>query len=327
MKKYTYIPEIVFFFFICDCLNYLYFRNDMGFFNFRLNPYWIIILLISSRYGFIAGFTSGLVAAVHMFYFIFGGVPTRMGIEKFAESGEFALPIAFILSSLFLGAVRQKYKAQEEEKNIALQKNEKELELIQQEMKIEKNTRELFEDQIIGDAIIVKILYEASVKFEKLEMQGICDECMKILERAFNVKKASLYIKEGSRMFLKSSLGWKEEEAGCNKSVFIKESVMGIAIEEGKLVTIKDIVKRNDFFVFKPQLKNILAMIPMKNNSGDVTGIVNIEKMDFVLFNNHKLKLMQLIVKWAGQAIGSKQVYADAGNGLIFSKENEQSFV
>jgi len=321
MKKYIYIFEVILAFVVYDCLNYLFFPNDLGFLKASLHPYWIVVIFIPTRYGFAPGILTGILALAHNLYFTFGYMPTRLDIEKMIEADGLVLPIAFVLMSLFLGGIRQKYKNSEAEKTEAFNNIEKALDAMKQKADTDEKARKLLESRIVGETKTVKTLYETARRFNDLEVENIYQGCLEILREYLNVEKSSLYIKEGGHLVLKASYGWKEGE-GVEGRISLDKSMMKIAFDEKKFITVKDILHRRDSSQYADQHGQALAMIPVMGKEGIVKGIVNIEKIDFLLFNAPNLELMQMIVEWASTAIDNKVIYEKTKLKLIFDEKN-----
>jgi len=319
MKKHIYLLEIFLAFFLYNCINYAFFPEAMGYLTAPLHPYWIVVLFIPARYGLIPGFTAGLVSTLHLLYFTFEGMPTRLQLEQYAESQGLALPLAFLFISLFLGVIRQKYKNSEEEKNTSLEENKVFFNEMKTKLSIEEKARNLLESRIIGETTTIKTLYEVSKKFEDMDAASIYNGCLEILSIYLKVEKSSLYIKENEFLLLKASYGWSQGDTVEGK-ILIHESIMNIAIKENKLITVKDILKRPDTQRYESQYGQVLAMLPMRDSNNNAIGVINIEKIDFLQFNKANLELMELIVDWTSQALNNKQNLEKLQSKLIFDE-------
>ena len=322
MQRKSYVLEIILAFLLLDFLNFYFFKNDMGFLHTPLHPYWLIVLFIPTRYGFTSGFMAGVIAGIHVVLFSLGHFPLRMDIEKIAEAHGLDLPVAFVLTGLFLGAVRQKYKDSEEQKERELKESREILEDLKKTAETTERARRVLEGRIVGETTTVRTLYEAAKKFDSLDLQSVYQGCLNILVGHLKVEKASLYIKDGEYLILKSSYGWTQGKASAGKLAF-KDSIMSIAFEKKEIVTIKDILKRQDAKKHEAQYEEILAMIPFLNSVNEIVGVVNIEKLDFFQFNKPNLELMQIIIDWASRAIDNKLAYEKMKSQLIFDEQEE----
>ncbi len=307
MKKNYYLREIVIAFIIYDSLNYLFFKGDPGFMKMYLHPYWIAILLISARYGFIPAVTVSIVAAVHVILFVLQKFPTRTGLEIMIEAGNFLLPAAFIIVGPLLGSIRQRYKESESQKDRELDRLQETLRSTNEQMEASEKARHILESRIVGETSTVKTLYGAAKKLETLNEQSIYTGCLDILGEYFHVSKASLYLKEGDYFILKASRGLVQAEIVEGKAVE-KNSIMALALKQNNPVTVRDILQFKDSEKYIHQYGNVLAMFPLRDEKGQTRGVVNIEKIDFLQLNKTNLELMELIVDWTGRALANKEV-------------------
>ncbi|MDD4899775.1 MAG: GAF domain-containing protein [Candidatus Omnitrophica bacterium] len=307
MKKNYYLREVVLSFVIFDSLNYLFFRSDPGFMRASLNPYWIAVLLIPCRYGFIPGLVVSAVASAHIILFVLQKIPTRTGLEMMVEAGNFFLPIAFVMVGSLLGGIRQKYKNSEEQKEWEMDRLQESLRSLNAQVEASEKARRILESRIVGETSTVKTLYSAAKKLETLDDQSIYTGCLDLLGEYFQVSKASLYVKTGDYFVLKASRGLSQAEMVEGKAVE-KNSIMALVLKKNNPVTVRDILQYKDSQDYISQYGNVLAMFPLKDENGQTRGVVNIEKIDFLQLNKTNLELMELIVDWAGRALSNKQV-------------------
>ena len=213
MKRYKNISEIVLSFLIIDGINWFLFKGDLGFLNASIHPYWVIILLVSCRYGFLSGLFSGSIACLHVLFFAFQEIPTRVELEQYFEAHGFILPAAFIITGIILGGLREKYRVQEEEKTFLLEKLQKEQKKLKQQVEVGDKARKLLESRIVGETTTVKTLYETARRFEDLDIENIYRGCLEILTEYLHVEKSSLYLIEKENFILKTSQGTIEKGA------------------------------------------------------------------------------------------------------------------
>ena len=312
-----FLFETVLLFIALDALNYLFFKKDPGFMKFPLHPYWVVLLLIPSRYGFLPGFAAGLLTGLHYLLFLVHGMPSRAGLEKLIESGQLALPIAFILTGTLLGEIRQQYLETDKENRERLIEKEESLRLLKQNFENVEKARHVLEARIVGETTTIKTLYEAAKKFETFELQGVYAACLDILESQCQVGKASFYRLEGDHWLIKVARGWEEAKLAEGK-IPKRESLMEIAREKAGLVTVRDILSLTDSQKYTAHYGEVLAMVPVKNDTGVPVGVVNIEKMDFLAFTKPNLQLIELVVDWCGKAVSRIEFLKSAEAGRIF---------
>ncbi|MBL7158090.1 MAG: GAF domain-containing protein [Candidatus Omnitrophica bacterium] len=320
MKKNKFIIEIAVIFIIYNCLNFIFFPDDPGFVRFKLHPYWIAVLLISARYGLYPGITVGFVACFQFLVFSLGGMPTRAIIEQMAENGSFVVPLAFVLVGAFLGNIRQKYINMDKEKSAALSNKIESLDGLNQRYEALEKAKKVLEARIVGETTTVKTLYKAAEKLDAMDAKSIYQGGLDILAGHFQVKKASVHIREGGYYVLKSYMGWTEKEAVEGK-VSEEQSLMDLVFEKNGVVTVQDILKEKASHRYISQYGQVLAMFPLRDEKNHPIGVLNIEEMDFLSFTRPNLELIELVVNWVSRALCNKKLYDVATSESINDKE------
>ncbi len=320
-KKFAFISEIVGAFVILHIINYFVCPNDPAFLTMPINPYWIIVLLIPSRYGLFPGILAGVIAAAHVLFVMFGGVlPTRIEMEIIFEAKGIALPMAFIAIGIILGGIREKYKNLEDNNEHKLTQRNDELNQLKKNFDSLEKVKNILEGRIVGETATVKMLHHAAGRFDDLEIANVYQGCLDILKEYIKVDKASIYLRDQGCLLLKASIGWQEGE-NVEAKLNENKSIMSLAIEQDRILTVKDILNNKDAKVYESQFGKVLAMFPFKDNDGNTIGVVNIEEIDFLLLNKANLELMGLIVDWAEKAIRNKSIYMEAKSKIIFDEQ------
>jgi len=322
MRKHPYLLEIFLALLIYNCCNFIFFPEDPGFMRFTINPYWIMVLLISCRYGFVPGVFAGALACANVLVLMFGKVPTRLELEKIVESHGLVVPIAFVVTGIMIGAIRQKYLDRQRESDRELEARNSDMEALRRQIEESRKTKSVLEARIVRETSTVRTLYDAAKRIETMEVSGIYGACLAILADNFQVEKSSLYMLEDGYCVLKAANGWAEGESVEGK-VALEDSIMGIAVEKKEPVAIKDILSHPDANKYLSQYGQVLAMFPIRDGAGASIGVVNVEKMDFLLFSKANLELISLVVDWMSRAMENRKLYEVARAGMIWDIELE----
>ncbi|MBT3394695.1 MAG: hypothetical protein HN411_06285 [Waddliaceae bacterium] len=320
LKKKPYIIETIVAFILYDIVNYLLFRGDLGFREVYWHPYWVVVLLMPSRYGFSAGVFASIVAIFHVFFINIGYVSSMTEFQELVEKVGAVLPLAFITVGMTLGALRQKYKNQEEKRAEIIEKQKNDMLRVQDDLDRAVKVRDALEKKIVGETSTIMTMYEISKKFGSLKVEDIYSGCLDILENLFQVDVSSLYIIEGGYYVLKASRNWAESSEVEGK-IKLDGSIMDLARKKNGIVTAKDIVSDKDSQKYFSEYSKLLAMFPIRNVEGEFIGAVNIEKMSFILFNATNINLMEVIVNWMSSSLQALMTNEALQGQLPWDKE------
>ncbi len=301
-SHYQWFVEMGLGFCFLNGVNVVFYPADIGFLKAPLNPYWIVVLLAAVKYGLVPGVVSGFLAMLFVLIYHFGEVPGRMELEKFAESGDIFLPLCFLIAGTLLGGIRQTDLERSKEKDVSCAESKTALSHMKELYDAGERARRVLEARIVGETATFKTFYEQISKFESLDQEEIFTTCLSILASDFQVGRVSLYVKEGDFYVLKAAHGWDMGEKMSGK-VSVRNHWMNLALEGKKIVTVRDMVRREDLDSERDPSGKVLAMIPFASTKGDFEGVVNIEQIDFLNLNTANLELMELVVRWASKSV------------------------
>jgi len=312
--------EIFLAFIVLNSLNYLLFPEDPGFLQFVLNPYWLVILLAASRYGFGSGLLAAGLAALHVLMMQFPSWPSRTELETAAETGRLTLPLAFLITGAVLGEIRQKYIREADEREALARDRQRDVVQMKELLENSEKARHILETRIVGETSTVRTLYETAQKFESLSVDKVYEGCLEVLASHVEVRKASLYLLDGDQLVLKAAHGW-ETGAETEGKIPLEKSLMRLAVQQNRMLTVRDILKERESHEFLEQYSSVLAMVPLRGSDGQPVGVVNIEQMDFLSFNEPTLHLVQLVVEWVDKAIQKVQFLGGLSRQLLRDEE------
>ncbi len=327
IKKFPFIRlivflEIIIFFGILNLSNYALWPEQMGFSEFILHPYWLVILLMAVRYGFGAGFLSGLLAAGHYFFFLFGGLPMESDFEHLVDNQGLLLPVAFLASGVIIGAIRQKQIEVEREKDRRLDQKEKSIDELRQSLTHSEKARQVLENHIVGEISTIKRLYEMSRQLEGWDVEQIYQGCLEIISQHFNVQQAYLYIKEDDFFYVKAATG-SEKDTNIGKRLTEKNHWLNLVCEKNKPMTIRDFMEKPLDEFLELSLKPPLAAFPLRNAVGNPIGVVSVEKIDFFYLNRSHLNAIGLLVDWVGQSLERVKLFNGLREQSVYDEDHD----
>jgi GGDEF domain-containing protein len=282
--------------------NALLWPADPGFVRAVFNPLWIPVLLVSARYGFWPGLAAGVTAAAYLTLGAVQGSFSRSLIEQAAEAGRLWAAGGFVAAGCVMGLVAQRpidRRAKLEREHAESSEREKRA---TQLLEKSEEARRLLESRIVGETRTLRTIYDAARKLESLRADDVYQGCLDIIAEHFYVKRASFYLRSENHLLLKAAVG-AVEGAGAEGKIPLQKTLMSACLEENRMLTVRDLLKRKDLEKFIEQKEQPLAMIPVTGVDGQPIGVISIEKMEFIHLNRANLDLMALVADWTGRAL------------------------
>lgn len=298
--RFAYIPEIILLFLALDGLNLLFLPKDLGFLTIPFSPYWIPILVVASRYGLTGGLTAGAVAALHLLYFAFGHLPSKVELQIQTEQRTLDLPFLFLLVSAFLGGVRQRFIRKERQLEADLEKEIQQVELEAAKYHASEEVRQAIEAKVVGHTVTIRTLYQVAMQFSEMEEAAIFQGCLQLLADHFQVHRASIWLRQGEYYLLQKAIGWpaKERVEGKRRA---DETVLDFALRRNSMTTLRQIQEWEG--KVSADQGPILALFPIQDLRGVAIGVLAIEEMEFLSLTRSNLDLIDLIVEWMSRAL------------------------
>jgi len=299
-KKYI-ILEILGFIGLLMTINLLWFRDDLGFYKFNPNPLWLVIIFTSARYGANWGMLSSLlVGAIYL---------VLPGEEKAFLSERLPMVASFLIISFFLGSLRDNLEKKLREWRDRVQRQEEELESVHSRYTALDNLRKELEKKVLSQTSTVITLYETAQSLGNLELKELLPTIPRVVKEYIGAEKISLYLREGENFWLKANLGYPADSLPPQR-VGITEGVMGKVASWGKTITIRD----SGWEAAKEEGKDKgrIMCAPLKSVSGKVMGVINIDYLPFVKFNQASVRMLSVVADWAYRAIENATRYGKA---------------
>ncbi len=290
-------------------INLIFFRTDPGFINVSPHPYWLVVILTASRYGFSAGAFSGLLTALMYLGFATLLVPD-ISLVDFKSLGMWGKPALFFIVGVIIGEMKElsikEYDVLSEERDAykdAFNKIKTKFDVLR-EAKQEIDTRIISQENTLGT------LYEAAQGLRTLNQESIFPAVLEILRDFMSVEDCSVYLLEGDEFKLNTAI--RHGKSILPDRMPYTEGLMGIAAEDKRAVSIKDVATAH----MAPSGIIISAPI-LADNLKHVVGVLNVEKMPFMKFNSDSVRVAGLVADWCGSSIENATLFKDTKDKLI----------
>ena len=290
-------------------INLIFYRHDPGFLSVSPHPYWIVILLTSTRYGFAAGLFSGIMSGLFFIVFNSLSIPDIEPMD-FRTLSMWGKPILFFIVGVVLGETRQlhlrEYSDVCEERDAYHDAFDK----IKTKYDIISEAKQELDSKILSQESTLGTLYEAAQGLRTLSIDSIYPAVLDILREFMDVEECSIYLLDGTEFRLDTAL--RHGKSYIPEVVPWGESLMSIAADQKRAVSIRDIASNESM----PSGIVISAPI-LADNHQHVVGVLNVEKMPFLKFTSDSVRVAGLVADWCGSSVENATVFAETKDKLI----------
>ncbi|MFQ5674382.1 MAG: diguanylate cyclase domain-containing protein [bacterium] len=290
-RKYFFIFEALVGYAILVAIDVVFLKDSTVYRQIHPHPYWIVILLIASRYGTGAGIFAGAIAAM-----AYIGIGSSSGSVDFSHDvfprGAFKYPFLFLLIGWVLGEIRGLYKkkyARLEEKHQELSKNFQDLELMHTTV---THSKQELEKRIAFQTTTMLDLLERLNKMELLKIEQIYAKSLELLEEHLRVTCSSIYLIDHNRLKLQIRRGDSLRSVLPEEAEFT-HGMMGQVITSKKAVCINEVN-----FEDNPEAwdkSDLIMSAPISRKDGAVLGVINVESIPFFDFTANTMQVFEML--------------------------------
>ncbi|MGE4553055.1 MAG: HDOD domain-containing protein [Desulfovibrionaceae bacterium] len=306
------LVEVLLGFALISAVNIIWFRSDLGFLEVSPHPYWILVLLLSVRYGFLAGVFCGVLAAsVCLGLTVLGRHGTTL-YELFRMLlGE---PLLFILVGAVLGEItqglRSRYEAlltEHEELKVASEKLKERYDAVIK-AKQEVDTRILSQEQTLST------MHETAHALRSLSEAEIYPAALEMVAKFLGAEACSIYLFDKGALHLKGELGAVTGHDRLPERL-PDEGLMGRAFTGGKVASVNVALEMYE----KGELPDVEVLIsaPLVTSGRKPLGVVNIERLPFLKFNTQTIRMAEVFGGWCADALENALLYTDTKSKTI----------
>jgi len=288
-------------------INLLWFRNDVGFFGVHPHPYWIVILLIATRYGFRGGLWSGFLCAitfVALFKFTRPGLDYRelMAIEPLTT------PALFLVMGLIVGQIREVQKRQFNEREKELGEVKAAFDQLSDSYEVLNKMKQELDTRIISQEHTLSTLYEAAQALKSLQERDIYPAILELVHDFISAEAASIYMLSENRLQFVASSG-DRQDITYPRDIDPSKGMAGRALAASKTITMNVLVTSEDF-ESNSDFKTIISS-PLIGSKNQVLGVLNIHKLPFDKFNPQAVRVTTLLADWSAAAIENARTFQE----------------
>lgn len=295
-RKYYFIPETIAGLLILYLIEFLGAGKPDAFFSTSPHPYWIIVLLIASRYGSIQGLFAG-VASAGVYYFLASG-SVDFSNASFPH-GPYKHPFFFIMVGGIIGEIRNihnKIHLKLEEKH---DNTMNDFDVMALEHNALTNSKMELEKRIALQSTSMIRLFENITNLEQLQPDELYEKIPELLNEQLNVKQCSVYLFKQNKLelYIRKHVNGKRAQGDISPDLAnIDEGIMGEVFKNKKLVTINDMFEKPDFNDFHKY--KVIMSAPILRRDDTLLGMINVEQIPFFDFNVNSVRIFEMVAYW-----------------------------
>lgn len=292
-----YLIESLIFSALIAFINYLYYPLSFLFIGDAANPYQILSICMSVRYGSSRGFLSfAIIISAGLAVGALNG-----GSGKILSNDSIYFIFSVLLTSHIAGQLKDhqdflfnKLKNRHEKLSSDFEKCALNC------LMLEDANKELTK-KIVTRFQSLSTVYEAAKKLETLEYDKLFPAVLQILENHINVKSSLVYIKDGNNLVLKSASNKSNPDA--DDTISLSDiALFNYAIKNKKTVSLLDNLLLENSSLNKGDFEKYVVVSPIIFND-QIYGIIAVKELSFDNLNDTSVRMISMVAEWTGMCL------------------------
>lgn len=282
-----------------------------------LNPFWIVVLLVTVQYGTTEGLLACLLCTTALYL---GNVPLQ-GMEE--SSFEYSwrllyLPFMWFLSAFILGEIRMRSFYENKELSKEVQILRERIKLIADGYEKMKVNKEVLETKIASEVTTLQGTYQILKRLEHQNPAKILYSLEELIEKTFNPQKFSVWAHGVHGLEAVLSKGWESTDL-YTRRIAQDHPLAKAVLGEKKTLSITN---RDDEKALAGQ--GILAAPLVNEETGQIFGMIKIEKIPFQSINLSNIEIFRTLAALVGAAFSNAEQFKAFKESVIFCPHTKE---
>lgn len=308
-----------------------------GYVGVNPSPYWIPVILISVQYGVFEGLVSAFLASILSLGSALGGpiledaltsgfdVALRDGVggdftsfnnEDYLIAWQYAAePLLWLIVALMVGLLRERLRQRNQQLAQDLRDTRERERVLSNAYEQLLHTKEHLEIRVAGQLKTVFTLYQAAKAIEKLGPGEVLIGIADLVRAVMQPTKFSLYLLNGSMLEAVTNDGWEDDDAYAR----VFDSTSAVFQEVVGRRRIMSVVNTADERLLAGE--GILAGPLTSVDTGEVVGMLKIEKLGFLDLHVASLENFRILSEWVGTAFANARRFRKAQGNMYFNDD------
>ncbi|MBN1523056.1 MAG: hypothetical protein JW904_01130 [Spirochaetales bacterium] len=296
-EKNLYLISAIGTFVITWAVNLAFFLDNPGFVGIQLHPYLLIVVLTASLYGYTRAMVT--TAGVSLIYTgcIFLRIFTQgEDLTRIFQFSYFSPFISFLVLGTLVGMLTDRHKKNLLSMNTKLEENAVHIDNLHTELNILQERNSVLKQKAMTNREVLSMLYNIVNRMSTLDLNELHTAILETCEELLGAGKSAVYMRQGDRLVLCTSRGYKSDEVPAPHQRILKHT-----IEEKKVFSVQDFHENgkripNPVFISAPLFIG---------KDGDSAGVIWIESIPFLQYSPVTLRIAGLIADWASLCLGN----------------------
>ena len=295
-------------------INLFYFNGDR-FTGLNPHPFWFVVILISAQYGVAEGVFAVVIATAA---FLIGNVRPR-GEGEYIYSYLLDVnsqPLLWLISAVILGCLRFRHVMERDRLKNDLAEAIRRDEIVATQYEQQRMIRETLEQRLVSHANTVVDTYKAARLMETLQPGKILEGVEDLVTSLLRPRQFSVFTLNGDSLEASLSHAWGKTDE-YTRVIHSQDRLFEEVIANKRILCIAD---EGDELILSHQ--GMLAG-PIMAESGQILGMLKIEKMDYTDLTISTLQTFRIVCSWIGNAYYQAQDFQKASNNSFINPIND----
>ena len=281
-------------------INYYWFRGELGWVDLSLHPYFVIVLLIASRYGTVDGIVAGSVGAVLLTAFKMQVYPDVFhDASGLLDLQQMYVPYLLVLLGAVLGEVRQVAEDEVDTLWQRLRTMRSDLEHLSGENREVRQYNEDLQERIASSTETSGAFYEAAAKVQSLALDDAVVAILDMVVRFVDAEQWAIYDRSDGGWRLRQESGWADSDQ-YERLLPLDEPMLKLA-SMGRVASVLDLGQevRTDNLMAAP------IMTEGKSGKPNVVAVITVQSMPLQSLTAGSLRTLSGIAEWSSRVFST----------------------
>ncbi len=302
--------EIALFFVLAVLLDQFVFDAD-AFWYVTPHPFWLIVLLITVQYGTKEGILAALVATTIL---LVSGIPEQP-LDQDLYDYLFSIvrrPLMWFVAAVLLGELHMRHMRERDHLRRQLAEARKNEKVIADAYRRQQAVKSHLEVRIAGQMRTVISMYQAVKSLEQLDSGKVLFSIMDMIRAVMSPQKFSVFILGQDALEAAVHSGWTGKDSYL-RIIGAQHPLFQEVVARRRTL---NIANENDEKLLDRQ--GVLAGPLINAETGEVIGMLKIEKLDFIELGWTNIKNFEVVCEWIGTVYGNaRKFHAAKENSVI----------